>query len=244
MKTQLISNVSHDLKTPVTGIKSYAELITLTDNIDDIHSYSKKLQNYTDRLSALIEDLFDVARANSGDIKLHPVTINLSELVEQVVVEWEDTLAKKQLHIVLDLPAEALTTVDPDKTMRIVDNLISNVNKYALENTRVFVTLKELDDCLQLSCKNISKTPLDFDASTITERFVRGDKSRHEPGTGLGLAIVKSFTEVQKGTCLIEVDGDLFKAILTFPKDEPVPEEPAAEETAETEETILPETIG
>ncbi|MCF0259344.1 MAG: HAMP domain-containing histidine kinase [Erysipelotrichaceae bacterium] len=246
MKTQLISNVSHDLKTPVTGIRSYAELITMTDDIDQIHIHSKKLLNYTDRLSSLIEDLFDVARANSGDIKLNPVTINLAELVEQVVVEWEDNLAAKHMHVVLELPPEALVNVDPQKTMRIVDNLMSNVNKYAMENTRVFVSLIEKEDGLELAVKNMSKTPLDFDANTITERFVRGDKSRHEPGTGLGLAIVKSFTEVQGGKCHVELDGDLFKCILTFPiyvpEPEPAPE--ASEETDSNSANDLPDMIG
>lgn len=225
MKTQLITNVSHDLKTPVTGIKSYSELISMAGSMEDVKNYSVRLNAYADRLSSLIDDLFDVAKATSGDIRLAPVYLNLAELTAQVVSEWEDTLAKKGMQVVCDLPDEAMTCLDPNKTMRIIDNLVSNVNKYALENTRIFVSLQNIPGHIVLVMKNISKTPLDFNPDEITERFTRGDKSRSEPGSGLGLAIVKSFMEIQNGTCSIETDGDVFKAILTFPVILPASEE-------------------
>lgn len=221
MKTQLISNVSHDLKTPVTGIKSYSELISMASSLEEAREYAKRLEGYTDRLNSLIEDLFDVSRASSGDIQLNKMNLNLAELVRQVESEWEDTLAKKQVTIISELPQEAMTILDPDKTRRIIDNLLSNIFKYTMEGTRVFISMQELPSEYVLIFKNISKTPLDFSAQDITERFVRGDKSRHEPGAGLGLAIVKSFMEVQDGSCTIDIDGDVFKAILTFAKVQP-----------------------
>lgn len=262
MKTQLISNVSHDLKTPVTGIKSYAELIGMASSLDQVQEYSKRLINYTDRLNALITDLFDVARANSGDIQLNPMPLNLSELILQVQGEWSDTFGKADLQAVLELPEKAVSSLDADKTMRIIDNLMGNIAKYAMPRTRVFITLQEIPGEYVLVCKNISKTPLDFKPDEITERFVRGDKSRHEPGSGLGLAIVKSFMEVQGGNFNIEIDGDVFKAILMFPKMEgpatkaplaPAPDSsgtggapdiPAADRSESKSMTPFPETSG
>lgn len=235
MKTQLISNVSHDLKTPVTGIKTYAELISQTDDLKAIHEYSRRLDNYTERLTSLIQDLFDVARATSGDIQLDPVRINLTELVEQVLVDWTEDLEAKNLSIVTHLIPNALVEVDAEKIVRVIENLLGNLRKYALQGTRVFVTLQDTGDQFLLTFKNVSSTPLDFNPEEITERFTRGDRSRHQTGSGLGLAIVKSFMEVHGGTCTIEVDGDVFKCLLRFPKaEEPV------EEASEREE-ILPE---
>lgn len=227
MKTQLISNVSHDLKTPVTGIKTYAELISQTNDLNAIHEYSQRLDNYTERLTSLIQDLFDVARATSGDIQLHPVKINLTELVEQVIVDWEEDLEAKNLSIVTHLIPNAPVEVDTEKIVRVIENLLGNLRKYALQGTRVFVTLQEAGDDYLLVFKNVSSTPLDFNPEEITERFTRGDKSRHQTGSGLGLAIVKSFMEVHGGSCTIEVDGDVFKCLLLFPKAEDAePEEP------------------
>lgn len=219
MKAQLISNVSHDLKTPITGIKSYAELIGSATSLEDAKTYAARLEGYTDRLNQLIEDLFDVTKANSGDIQLNPVSLDLCELLYQVEGEWEEPLHAKNITVVTDLPESAPTVLDPNKTMRIIDNLMSNANKYAMEGTRLFISLKILPASYVLEVKNISKEPMDFNPAEITERFVRGDSSRHESGSGLGLAIVKSFMEIQNGSCTIQVDGDVFKAILIFPKD-------------------------
>lgn len=225
MKTQMISNVSHDLKTPVTGIKSYAELISMSDNLDDIRSYARHLDNYTERLSRLITDLFDVARASSGDIQLSVSRIDLSQLIEQVAAEWQEEFEKKKMQLILKLEEPVTVDVDPDKTVRMIENLFSNIRKYGLGGTRIFVLLKTENGMADLRIKNISKTALDFSPDEITERFVRGDKSRHEPGAGLGLAIVKSFAEVQNGSFAIEIDGDVFTAILNFPLAVSQPEE-------------------
>lgn len=219
LKTELISNVSHDLKTPLTGIKNYVELLN-DPNISekDKKSYLERLNQYTDRLSILITDLFEVSKANSGNIDLEYSNINIIEFIEQVCAENEELLQAKNLQLVTNLlEKEIHVCLDGNKTYRIFENLFTNISKYALENTRVFLDVKDIGNSVVITMKNTSKAPLDFD-SDITERFVRGDKSRHEAGSGLGLAIVKSFTEVQNGTFIIETDGDLFKTILSFRK--------------------------
>ena len=219
LKTELISNVSHDLKTPLTGIKNYVELLN-DPNISekDKKSYLERLNQYTDRLSILITDLFEVSKANSGNIDLEYSNINIIEFIEQVCAENEELLQAKNLQLVTNLPEKEIhVSLDGNKTYRIFENLFTNISKYALENTRVFLDVKDIGNSVVITMKNTSKAPLDFN-SDITERFVRGDKSRHEAGSGLGLAIVKSFTEVQNGTFMIETDGDLFKSILSFRK--------------------------
>ena len=219
LKTELITNVSHDLKTPLTGIKNYLELLN-DPGLDSKtrNEYLTTLTNYTDRLNNLIQDLFEISKANSGNIDLEPQKINLIEFMEQVHAENMSLLEEKNLILVFEHDDEDIyCTFDPDKTVRIFENLISNISKYTLENTRVFVTCKKEKNFATITYKNISKTFLDFDPEQITERFVRGDASRHESGSGLGLAIIKSFAEIQDGQFKIEIDGDVFKAILKLP---------------------------
>lgn len=239
-KTQLISNVSHDLKTPVAGIQSYSELITMSDNMDDIHEYAKRLSNYSMRLNDLITDLFDIAKATSGDIQLEPIDLDLSELVMQVAAEWDDQFQQKHLRMVFDLDKEAILHLDPGKTVRVIENLLSNIYKYSLEGTRVFIELHAKDGLYQLVMKNTSSTEMNFSPDQIVERFVRGDASRHEKGSGLGLAIVKSFVEIQQGTFEVMTDGDLFKAIISFAIP-PVPVVPLAQEAPEPIEQLTDE---
>lgn len=219
LKTELITNVSHDLKTPLTGIKNYLELLNDPDlDSKTRNEYLTTLTNYTDRLNNLIQDLFEISKANSGNIDLEPQKINLIEFMEQVHAENMSLLEEKNLILVFEHDDEDIyCTFDPDKTVRIFENLISNISKYTLENTRVFVTCKKEKNFATITYKNISKTFLDFDPEQITERFVRGDASRHESGSGLGLAIIKSFAEIQDGQFQIEIDGDVFKAILKLP---------------------------
>lgn len=217
MKTELISNVSHDLKTPLTGIKTYVELLETTDDIEQLKSYGKKIEGYTNRLDQLVVDLFDVSKANSGNISLEKQPVDLAALIEQVQAEHFDEWEKKDLQLVFKHPDHPVVMeLDPNKTMRIFENLIGNVSKYAMDHTRVFVDIKEEPDRTTIVYRNISCQPLDFDPDQIVERFVRGDKSRHEIDSGLGLAIVKSFAEIQDGEFRIEIDGDLFKAIVQF----------------------------
>ena len=218
LRTELITNVSHDLKTPLTGIKNYLELLNDPQlSTEDKEEYLVRLNQYTDRLSKLIEDLFEVSKANSGNINLETQNVDIVSLVEQVVVENETMLEKKGLSSVIRKPQEpVICLLDGNKTVRIFENLLSNVAKYALENTRVFVTIEQNQDKVDITIQNISKTPLDFDPQDITERFVRADQSRHEEGSGLGLAIVKSFCEIQNGSFSVQLDGDVFKAIVSF----------------------------
>ena len=218
MKTKLISNVSHDLKTPLTGIKNYAELLG-QDNVSgqDKQVYLENLQHYIDRLNNLIEDLFEVSKVNSGNIELNPVELNVVALIQQAQAETEDLLKQKNLTVILDAPENGIVqALDGDKTYRIFENLFTNIAKYTLPGTRVYVSATAQPEYTEIVFKNISEAQMNFTPEEIVERFVRGDKSRHESGSGIGLAIVKSFTEVQNGTFSIEIDGDLFKAVVRF----------------------------
>lgn len=218
MKTELISNVSHDLKTPLTGIKNYAELLG-QDNVSgqDKQVYLENLQHYIDRLNNLIEDLFEVSKVNSGNIELNPVELNVVALIQQAQAETEDLLKQKNLTVILDAPENGIVqALDGDKTYRIFENLFTNIAKYTLPGTRVYVSATAQPEYTEIVFKNISEAQMNFTPEEIVERFVRGDKSRHESGSGIGLAIVKSFTEVQNGTFSIEIDGDLFKAVVRF----------------------------
>lgn len=218
MKTELISNVSHDLKTPLTGIKNYAELLGQNNvSEQDKQGYLENLQHYIDRLNNLIEDLFEVSKVNSGNIELNPVELNVVALIQQAQAETEDLLKQKNLTVILDAPENGIVqALDGDKTYRIFENLFTNIAKYALPGTRVYVSATAQPDYTEIVFKNISEAQMNFTPEEIVERFVRGDKSRHESGSGIGLAIVKSFTEVQNGTFSIEIDGDLFKAVVRF----------------------------
>lgn len=218
MKTELISNVSHDLKTPLTGIKNYAELLGQNNvSEQDKQVYLENLQHYIDRLNNLIEDLFEVSKVNSGNIELNPVELNVVALIQQAQAETEDLLKQKNLTVILDAPENGIVqALDGDKTYRIFENLFTNIAKYTLPGTRVYVSATAQPDYTEIAFKNISEAQMNFTPEEIVERFVRGDKSRHESGSGIGLAIVKSFTEVQNGTFSIEIDGDLFKAVVRF----------------------------
>lgn len=218
MKTELISNVSHDLKTPLTGIKNYAELLGQNNvSEQDKQVYLENLQHYIDRLNNLIEDLFEVSKVNSGNIELNPVELNVVALIQQAQAETEDLLKQKNLTVILDAPENGIVqALDGDKTYRIFENLFTNIAKYTLPGTRVYVSATAQPEYTEIVFKNISEAQMNFTPEEIVERFVRGDKSRHESGSGIGLAIVKSFTEVQNGTFSIEIDGDLFKAVVRF----------------------------
>lgn len=220
MKTELITNVSHDLKTPVTCIKNYVELLNGEEStVEERIEYLKNIEHYTNRLEHLIEDLFDISKASSGNIQLELEEIPITELIDQVVIELEEQLDSRELEVVTNYNIDTgILKLDGSKSYRLFENLIMNVCKYSLERTRVYIDVVESDNTVQVIIKNISKTQLDFDTDRIKERFSRGDSSRHENGSGLGLAIVDSFVELQNGSFDVEIDGDLFKAILTFKK--------------------------
>ena len=221
MKTELITNVSHDLKTPLTAIITYVDLLkdeTITP--EERASYINTLEMKSLRLKQLIEDLFEVSKASSKNVEVKREEVDIKALIKQVIFESSDKLTECQIDIRTIFPDnKILLELDSQKTYRIFDNLIVNITRYALPGTRAYIELSQLDNSIQISVKNISREELNFDTQDITERFVRGDKSRNQEGSGLGLAIVKSFMEVQGGKFHVETDADLYKAILIFPND-------------------------
>lgn len=220
MKNELITNVSHDLKTPLTSIISYIDLLK-NENIteEERKSYLEILEKSADRLKHLIEDLFEMSKANSGSITLDYMDVDLIALLKQVEMECRNAFDEKHLHIKHHFSDEkVLLPLDPQKTCRIFENLLSNVGKYALENTRVFISVTDFDSRVDVEIKNVSKEEIDYTPDEIVERFTRGDKSRNSEGSGLGLAIAKSFTELMKGRMHIDLDGDIFKVTISFYK--------------------------
>ena len=221
MKTELITNVSHDLKTPLTAIITYVNLLKEEGTTEEERkSYIEILDRKSLRLKKLIEDLFEISKAASGNIQIRRQQVDLAEMVKQAVLEQEDRLAEAQIDCRVSVPENrVLIFLDGEKTYRILENLIVNVSKYALAGTRAWVTLRETVDDVEIEVKNTSAQELAEDCSYLTERFVRGDTSRNTEGSGLGLAIVKSFTELQGGSFRIETDGDLFKTIVRLKKE-------------------------
>lgn len=220
MKTELITNVSHDLKTPLTAIITYINLLK-DENIseEDRKSYIDTLDKKSMRLKGLIEDLFEMSKANSDTIHLNLVEVDIVSLIKQVELELDDKIAEYKVEFRNRFQSEkVILQLDSEKTYRIFENLIVNMMKYSLPYTRAYVELSENDTEVVISLKNVSATELDFSTDDITERFVRGDKSRNTEGSGLGLAIVKSFVELQGGKMEISLDGDLFKVNIIFKK--------------------------
>ena len=219
LKTELITNVSHDLKTPLTSIINYVSLLKLC-NIEgeDENKYLDILDEKSTKLKRLIEDLTEASKASSGNIKMIVDTVNLNELALQAVGESNDVLENVGLEIVLSQKDNDLfVKADSQHTFRIFDNLFSNVKKYALSGTRVYVDVYKENGYGVFSVKNISKDKLNINPDEITERFVRGDNSRTTEGSGLGLSIARSFTELQNGVFEIQIDGDLFKVTIKLP---------------------------
>lgn len=219
MKTELISNVSHDLRTPLTSIIAYIDLLKDEKDEEKRKAYLETLDKKSQRLQFLIEDLFEVSKATSGNVSLNIMDVNIVSLMKQVVVELDDKIRGAGLDIRLNFSDnKVILPLDSQRTYRIFENLIVNVVKYAMPNSRVYISLEEGEDNVEIAVKNISADEITFNINEISDRFVRGDKSRHTDGSGLGLAIVKSFVELQGGTFKVEVDGDLFKAIINFQK--------------------------
>ena len=218
MKTELITNVSHDLKTPLTCIKNYVILLKNTQADETTRTeYLNQLERYTNRLSNLIQDLFDVSKASSGNIDLHPIDLRLQALVDQSLAECIEVLESKDIQVVKNVE-DVVVHLDGDKTYRVFENLLTNIGKYAMPHSRAYIDIHEEEDHISVIFKNLSEVEMNFSSEEIQERFVRGDKSRHETGSGLGLAIAKSFVVAQGGTFDIEIDGDLFKVIMIFKK--------------------------
>lgn len=220
MKTDLISNVSHDLKTPLTAIITYADLLK-DENLSDEKrkQYIETLDRKAQRLQVLIENLFEVSKATSGNITLNIENIDVVSLMKQTLFELEDKLEEASLLVRKNMPKEkVILSLDSQRTFRVFENLIINITKYAMPNTRVFIDIIENEDDVAIIMKNMAAEEITFNVDTIAERFVRGDESRNTEGSGLGLAIAKSFVELQGGTFNISVDGDLFKVKIVFVK--------------------------
>lgn len=219
MKTELISNVSHDLKTPLTSIISYIDLLKNEDlSKEQQDEYIDILDRNTKRLKTLIEDLFEVSKVNSGNIQLNPIDLDIHALLQQVLFEYQEQFEQHHLNLKNDFENKKIIChLDSEKTYRILENVCQNICKYALENTRVYLQVIETNQQVILVFKNISAHEIS-NPDDLTERFVQGDASRKSEGSGLGLAICISFVEVQGGTFEVNVDGDLFKTTIIFPK--------------------------
>lgn len=222
MKADLITNVSHDIKTPLTSIINYVDLLK-REQVDNekIQSYIRVLDEKSQRLKQLTDDLVEASKITSGNISLHFERINLTELMNQTIGEFSEKFEQKDLTTVMNVNTqETVIEADSRRIWRVMENLFNNIYKYAMPGTRVYVSIEKLQnaaDNVTVSIKNISETPLTCTAEELTERFIRGDVSRTTEGSGLGLSIAKNLTEVQKGVFEIQLDGDLFKVTLTFP---------------------------
>ena len=220
MRTDLIANVSHDLKTPLTSIITYTDL--LKDETLDPQKriqYLQTLDQKAQRLKILIEDLFEMSKASSGNITMNLQKVEVTSLMKQTLLELEDKIQEANLMVRRQFPEHKVwLMLDSERTFRIFDNLILNMTKYAMPGTRAYIEILDQSEVVQIVFKNMSADELCVSAQELTERFVRGDQSRHTEGSGLGLAISKSFVELQGGSFDIQIDGDLFKVIITFTK--------------------------
>lgn len=220
LKTELITNVSHDLRTPLTSIITYTELLKTPGLAsEDRDSYIKILDRKSKRLKVLIDDLFEATKMASGNIELNKEKVDLNQLLQQALAEHNEALSQSSLQLRVSQPDQPVYAfVDGQKLWRVFDNLIGNILKYALENTRVYISVKEEQNQVVLTFKNITKYELGEDLNELFERFKRGDQSRHTEGSGLGLAIAKSIVDLHDGSLDIEVDGDLFKVTVILEK--------------------------
>lgn len=219
MKTELITNVSHDIKTPLTSIINYTDLISKeqSDN-PKISEYVSVLARQSERLKKLITDLIDASKASTGNMEVSLAPCDARVLVAQTVGEYTDRLSEKKLEIVSGLPENSVVVnADGRLLCRVLDNLLGNVIKYAMPGTRVYIDLASGSELSSISIKNVSKDALNIRADELTERFVRGESSRHTEGSGLGLSIAKSLVELMGGKFSVIIDGDLFKAVITLP---------------------------
>ena len=218
LKTELITNVSHDIKTPLTSIINYVDLLKKEDiKNEKVKEYIDILDKKSQRLKKLTEDLIEASKVSSGNVKLNLEDINVKELLNQTIGEFKDKFEEKELQVETKLPEKEIKIkADSRYLYRIIENLFSNITKYAQENSRVYIDVEEKDKNIKISIKNISKEKLNISSDELMQRFVRGDKSRYTEGSGLGLSIAKSLTELQGGKFNIIIDGDLFKVEINW----------------------------
>ena len=218
MKTELITNVSHDIKTPLTSIINYVDLLKKEEMPNEkAKEYLEILDKKSQRLKRLTEDLVEASKASSGNIKLNMEEINVKELIKQISGEFEDKLNEKELELILNMPNEEVKIkADSRYLYRVIENMYSNISKYALEGSRVYVDVIINKGKVEMQLKNISKAKLNISSEELMQRFVRGEASRNTEGSGLGLSIAESLTTLQKGKFNIYLDGDLFKVTIEF----------------------------
>lgn len=223
MKTELITNVSHDLKTPLTSIINYVDLLSKCDIEDqEAKEYISVLTDKSDRLKKLVDDLIEASKATSGTVKLNPVNLNFNELVTQAVVENQQAFINNGLELIYKGDKGVTNAfADGAKSYRIIENLLSNAKKYSAKGSRVYADVYEANNTSVFEIKNISAQPLDISVEELTQRFVRADKSRTQEGNGLGLSIAENLAKAQGGRLELSIDGDLFKAKLILPKSKP-----------------------
>ena len=217
LKTELITNVSHDLRTPLTSIITYTDLLKNEDlSAEERTKYVDVLDKKSQRLKTLIEDLFEVSKMASGNLELQRQRVDLAQLLQQALAEHEEEISKTGLDFRVSLPDSALVAyVDGKRWWRVLDNLIVNAIKYTLPGTRVYITLRKVGDRAEFVVKNVTKYELGENTEELFERFKRADTSRHTDGSGLGLAIAQSIVDLHNGNMTIEVDGDLFKVTVS-----------------------------
>ena len=220
LKTELITNVSHDLKTPLTSIISYVSLLrgmNIKDNMAD--EYISVIENKAKRLKVLIDDLFEASKLSSGQMKLDRMYSDIVALLEQTLGELSYKIEESDIEFIVSTSSDSiLVNIDGQKMWRVFDNLINNILKYSAKGTRAYVDIKEEEKAVVITFKNVANYNMDFDANELFERFKRGDPSRTTEGSGLGLSIAKSIVELHGGMMNISTDGDLFKIIIVLSK--------------------------
>ena len=229
MKMELLTNVSHDLKTPLTSIINYADLLCAEPLDGAAADYAKIVQRKADRLKHMVQDVFDLSKAASGSLPLAPEAIDLSKLIRQTLADMDETIAASPLTFRTALAPEAWVLADGERMYRVFQNLFSNALRYSLAGSRVYVELASEDGQAVARVKNVAGYEMEFDPAEITERFVRGDPSRTGEGSGLGLSIAKSFTEACGGTLEVRVDADLFCVQVALPLTEKPAPQPAGD---------------
>ena len=223
MKAELITNVSHDIKTPLTSIINYVDLLSKPHEEEKTEEYIDVLQRQSQRLKRLTEDVVEASKASSGNVQVHMDVVSIKEIIEQASAEYEERLKEKNLLLITKIPEEKIE-VDADGRLlwRVLRNVFSNASKYSMDGSRVYIDVVEDGENVITTIKNTSKNQLNITEEELMQRFVRGDSSRHTEGSGLGLNIAKSLMDLMQGSFEIQIDGDLFKSIITVKKHEQV----------------------
>lgn len=219
LKTELITNVSHDIKTPLTSIINYTDFLKgYGFNDDTVLSYIAVLERSSQRLKLLITDIVEASKTETGNIKFNLEKLELNELISQVYGEFDESFNEKNISFIFNPEDDVFVFGDGNYLGRVLENIIGNASKYTMENTRVYCEVKEEEDSVSFKLKNVSKEELNIEADELMERFIRGEKSRHTEGSGLGLYISKNLMQLMNGDLILKITGDLFEAKGIIPK--------------------------